>query len=85
MADQSDSMVQSIIDRNRKEAKKAEEKSTAVGLAIGVGAFELIVGLGVVHFPPSNGISLYRVAGAVICGSIGAAVGKWIARPRIKR
>ena len=26
MADQADSMVQSIIDRNRKEAKKAEEK-----------------------------------------------------------
>jgi hypothetical protein len=82
MADQSDSMVQSIIDRNRKEAKKAEEKATVIGAVIAVGGFQLVTALGIVHFPPSSGINLYRLIGAALCGALGGAIGKWIGRPR---
>jgi len=43
MTEQTDSMVQSIIDRNRKEAKHAQEKATAIGGAIAFGGFQLAV------------------------------------------
>ena len=82
MADQADGMVQSIIDRNRKEAKRAEEKSTAIGVALAVGAFQIVTALGILHFPPSSGINFYRLGGAVLCGALGAAIGKWVGRPR---
>lgn len=82
MADQSDDMVRSIIDRNRKEAKRAEEKATAIGVALAVGTFQIVTALGIVHFPPSGGINLYRLGGAVLCGGLGAAIGKWVGRPR---
>ncbi len=85
MAEQPDSMVQSIVDRNRKESKKAEEKATVIGVAIAVGAFQIVTALGIVHFPPSSGINVYRLAGAALCGAIGAAIGKWIGRPRTGR
>jgi len=82
MADQSDGMVQSIIDRNRKEAKRAEEKSTAIGAALAAGAFQTVTALEIVHFPPSSSINLYRLGSAVLCGVLGAAIGKWVGRPR---
>ena len=85
MADEPDSMIQSIIDRNRKDAKRAEEKATAIGAAIAVGAFQVVIGLGIVHLPHSDGINLYRLAGAALCGALGAVIGKWVGRPRAKR
>jgi hypothetical protein len=85
MADPSDSLVQAIIDGNRKEAKRVEEKSTAIGIALAVGAFQIVTALGIVHFPPSSGINLYRLGGAVVCGVVGAAIGKWVGRPRAAR
>ncbi|MGN6526591.1 MAG: hypothetical protein ACTHL8_09395 [Burkholderiaceae bacterium] len=85
MAEQPDSMVQSIIDRNRKEAGKAQEKATALGAVIAVGAFEIVTTLGIVQFPPSGGINLYRLGAAALCGALGAAIGNWIRRPRSRR
>lgn len=85
MTEQTDSMVQSIIDRNRKEARQAQEKATAIGGAIAFGGFQLAVGLGVLHFPPSNGINLYRLAAAAGCGVLGGAIGNWIGRPRSRK
>ena len=85
MADRSDDMVQAIVERNRKEAKQAEERSTAIGAAIAAGAFEIVVALGIVHVPPSGGINLNRLGGAALCGALGAAIGKWLGRPRSAR
>ncbi len=82
MADQTDSMVQSIIDRNRKEAKRAEEKATVIGAVIAVGAFRLVIALGIVHVPPSSGINVYTLGGAALCAALGGVIGKWIGRPR---
>lgn len=85
MADQSDGMVQSIVDRNAREAKKARDKSTVIGAVIAVGAFEIVTALGIVPLPSSSGFSLYRLVGAAWCGAVGAALGKWIGRPTSER
>lgn len=85
MTEQVDDMVQAIVERNRKEAKRAEEKATVIGGVIAVGAFELVVGLGIVHFPPTAGINVYRLLGAGLCGAIGGGIGKWIGRPKTRR
>ena len=82
MADQPDSMVQSIIDRNREDAKRAEEKAAVIGAVIAVGAFQIVTVLGIVHFPPSSGINVYRLIGAAVCGALGGVIGKWVGRPR---
>jgi outer membrane lipoprotein SlyB len=47
-----------------------------------VGAFQIVTALEIVHIPPSGGFSLYRLGGAVLCGVLGAAIGKWVGRPR---
>jgi hypothetical protein len=85
MTDQQDDMVQAIVERNRKEAKREEEKAMMIGAAIGAGAFHLAVMLGIVHLPAMSGINLYRTAGIAACGALGAVIGRWIARPRAKR
>lgn len=85
MTEEPDSIVQSIIDRNRKEGKKAEEKAAVIGVVIAVGAFQIVTALGIVHLPPSSGINVYRLAGAALCGAIGAGIGKWIGKPRSRR
>jgi hypothetical protein len=82
MTEQTDSMVQAIIDRNRKEAKQAQDKATALGAGIAIGGFQIAVALGVLHFPPSNGINVYRLVAAACCGAVGGAIGKWLGRPR---
>ena len=80
-ADQSDSMVQAIIERNRKAAKAEEDKATVLGGAIGMGAFQLIATFGL-HLQSGQGFDLYRLAGAVAFGAAGAGIGKWVGRPR---
>lgn len=85
MTDQQDDMVQAIVERNRKEARQAEEKATMIGAAIAFGAFQIVVGLGIVHFPPANGINIYRLVCAAACGAIGAGIGRWIGRPKTRR
>jgi hypothetical protein len=82
MEQRPDGMVQSIIDRNREEAKRDEDKAAAIGAVIAVVAFEVAVGVGIVHFPQARGINLYRVGGAAVCGAVGAVIGKWVGRPR---
>jgi hypothetical protein len=85
MTEQTDSLVQAIIDRNRKEAKQAQDKAMALGAGIAIGGFQLAVGLGVLHFPPANGINVYRLVAAACCGVVGAAIGKWLGRPRSRK
>lgn len=85
MTDQHDDMVQAIVERNRKEAKKAEEKAAVIGAVIALGAFQLVVGLGIVHFPPTEGINVYRLVCAGLCGAIGGGIGKWIGSPQARK
>jgi hypothetical protein len=80
-ADRTDSLVQAIVDRNRKTAKAQEDKATFIGGVIGAGAFQLVAVFGV-HFHAGQGIDLPRLAGAVAFGATGAAIGKWIGRSR---
>ncbi len=85
MADQTDGMVQAIVERNRKEAKRAQEKSAAIGAAIAIGAFYIVTGLDVLHLPPSAGINVYRLIGVALCGALGGAIGNWIGRPPTRK
>jgi hypothetical protein len=85
MMDPADSMVQSIIDRNRKAAKRAEEKATAIGAGVALCAFEIVTAVGVVHLPLLGGINLYEPVGFALCGALGAAIGKWMGRPKVRR
>ena len=85
MTDQQDEMVKAIVERNRKDAKQAQEKAAMIGAAIAFGAFQIVVGLGIVHLPPTNGFNIYRLAGAALCGGIGGAIGKWLGAPKTRR
>ena len=73
-------MVQAIIDRNRKAAKAEQEKSALAGFAIAFVGFQLVATFGL-HLQSGQGIDLYRLGGAALCGAIGGAIGNWFGRP----
>jgi uncharacterized membrane protein YvbJ len=75
------SLLQSIADSNEKNAKAAQEKSAAAGFFVGFALFHVVAtfssGLKV-----ESGFNYYRMVCAAACGGVGAAIGRWIARPK---